>query len=481
VYKRQDPKIIYNLGQVFVDGAMYMQAPLKAEMEEEPGSWYYHSPTKQLYIHFFKDGPQEHVVEITTRRRIFAPHERGFGFIEVDGFVMEHCGNQYPANFADQDHPEWQQAGALGTRSGHDWVIRNNIIRLTNGIGMDLGEEGHWAVDLEKAPKAKHGLAGHHLIEANYLIDNGAAGISAYNAAHLLIKGNVITGNNAWGFTGPRRTQGAGIKLHNPEHSIIDQNYIGYNIGRVGVSFEDGAGQDTRFTRNVVAGHDVGMEVETGSAKEAVLGNNLFIENKIGLSCRESGGLTVLNNLFVGSDGHSVKATVDSKREGKWSSTNLSFYNNIMKGRGVYFEITHPDSYRSEGRAFDYNIYDATPKDVRWKLIGSGDYVFEAWKEAMKKVNRDKASDQHSVASKGVLYSFDAAKNRLTLILPMDPASLGGQRDKRLLTDYFGASLPVEGTLRPGPFKAVQQGRNDFVIWTGIPVPPRQSPWARMQ
>ncbi|MEI6713658.1 MAG: right-handed parallel beta-helix repeat-containing protein [Verrucomicrobiota bacterium] len=479
---KADPNLVYNLGQVFVDGDMYMQAPLKSEMEAEPGTWFYDSAGKTLYINFFKDGPGEHVVEITTRRRIFAPHERGLGFIEVDGFVMEHCGNQYPFSFAEQDRPECQQAGALGTRSGHDWVIRNNIVRRSSGIGIDLGEEGFWGADLEKAAKRRSGVVGSHTVENNYIIDNGASGIAAYNANHLTIRGNVLIGNNAWGFSGPGRTESSGIKLTTSEHAIIEHNYIAENIGRSGISFDGGAGLDARIVRNVVVGHEVGAEFVGGVAKDALVAANVFIENKTSVSIREAGGLTVMNNMFLGSDGYSIKATVDSKREGKWSASNLAFYNNVMKGRGIYVEITTPDSYRSEGRAFDYNVYDATPKDLRWRLAGgSADLAFSNWTDAWKKMNRGVDAEQRSVAIKGILYVYDPAKTRLTVLMPLDPVAVGAYRDKRLLTDFFGATIGTDGGLRTGPFKQLQMGRNEIVIWAGIPIPPKQSPWARAQ
>ena len=474
--------ISYNLGQVFVDGAMYMQAATRQEMELQKGSWYYQPNGRQLFIHFLRDNPHEQVVEIATRRRIFAPHERGLGFIEVDGFVMEHCGNQYPCEVGEADHPEWQQAGALGTRSGHDWVIRNNIVRLVSGVGIDLGEEGHWTTDIERVAKAKHGIAGHHLVESNYVEYNGAAGIVSYNGANLTLKGNVVVGNNFWGFTGNRRKESAGIKLYNPDRTVVEGNYVGHNIGRAGIWFEDGAGQDTRVIRNLIVGNEIGVEVETGLSKEALIGANFFIDNKVGLSMTNSGGLAIAHNAFLGSDGTSVQFQTDPKREGKWTATNVLFYNNIVKGRGLCVEVMPLNTVRSEGRLFDGNIYDMTVRDPRWKdakwrVIGDDPVALAGWQAYLQRTNSAAGWEGRSIAVKGISYNFDSARLRLRLFLPVEP--VGVRRDLRLTVDYFGSALSAEGAVKPGPYRTMQKGDNQWALWTGIPVSPRREPWAK--
>ena len=39
---------------------------------------------------------QADLIELTTRSRVFAPHKRGLGYIDVIGFTMEHAANQFP-------------------------------------------------------------------------------------------------------------------------------------------------------------------------------------------------------------------------------------------------------------------------------------------------------------------------------------------------------------------------------------------------
>ena len=96
-----DTSLAYTLGQVFVNGRQYTEVPFEQELIGKIETWYYESASARIYINFGALNPVEQKVEITTRRRIFAPYVRGLGYIVVQGFIMEHCGNQYPTNFWD--------------------------------------------------------------------------------------------------------------------------------------------------------------------------------------------------------------------------------------------------------------------------------------------------------------------------------------------------------------------------------------------
>ena len=73
-----------------------MEVPLKEELTSK--RWWYDPKTKGSGF-TFSTIPEEQKIEITTRRRLFAPTKRGLGHIIVEGFIFEHCGNQYPTNF----------------------------------------------------------------------------------------------------------------------------------------------------------------------------------------------------------------------------------------------------------------------------------------------------------------------------------------------------------------------------------------------
>ena len=104
-FQRGRADLVYTCGQLIVNGTPWTQVPYLQEVESEPASWTYirEKATKKsggtagrIYVHFDAMEPAEQRIEISTRRRIFAPHQRGLGHIVVEGFVLEHCGNQYP-------------------------------------------------------------------------------------------------------------------------------------------------------------------------------------------------------------------------------------------------------------------------------------------------------------------------------------------------------------------------------------------------
>ncbi|MEY2599299.1 MAG: hypothetical protein RLZZ142_1558 [Verrucomicrobiota bacterium] len=477
---KANPAIAYSLGQLIVDGSLFMQAASMEELQQEPGSWFYVPSTKLMYVHFFKGGPAGHTLEITTRRRLFAPHQRGLGFLEIDGFVFEHCGNQYPFQFAHPENTAWQQAGAVGTRSGHDWIIRNNIIRLANGIGLDLGSEGNRLSDLETPASKAPEPPGRHLVEGNFILNNGASGIAAYQAEGLILRENIVLGNNAWGFRGDDRTETAGIKLHRPDNALIHHNYIAYNSGSRGLHFEGGAGENSTITSNLLVGQDVGIEFETGPAKPCLVANNVIVDNKIGISLRESGGITALHNSILGSDLCSLRISIDEKRPGNWSASDLSFLNNLFGGKGTLVEAPPKTSPRGENRSFDFNLYNEKPGDRRFKLGPASSLSFLQWQEGWKTLRKSPPAELHSNTIRSVASSLDPTTNRLILALsdditPRHPVT----RSPHVTADFFNVALPTATPALPGAFQQVKEGRNELQAWSGLAVPTRRSPWAQ--
>jgi len=133
-------------GQVFVDGVRFRELGSLDEVKAVPGSWFSAADRNAVVVHFpWAKPPSRCLVELTTRTRIFAPVKRGLGHITVRGFVMEHCGNNYQRAFYAKDR-KTVQAGALGCRGGHHWVIENNTIRCAKALAIDCGdEEAHYS------------------------------------------------------------------------------------------------------------------------------------------------------------------------------------------------------------------------------------------------------------------------------------------------------------------------------------------------
>ena len=465
-----DSTIIYTIGQVFVNGEMYIQHPFLSEVKTTERSWYYDQKTGNIYIHFVNDEPQKQTVEISTRRRIFAPHKRQLGYITVQGFVMEHCGNQYPANFWEQKHPEWQQAGALGTRSGHHWVIRNNVVRFANGVGIDFGNEGNKNADLESGENGQTIGANHNVIDANWITDNGAAGTAAYGPEYITFTNNVVERNINLNFLGKKRWESGAVKMHSPNHSVISNNLIRNNYAKWGLWLDGGSGKNTQVHGNLIIGSEIGFDLEIGiaSADKLILDNNIFINNKEAIGSRESGGITALHNLIIGAD-QGVSNTIDKKRSGNWTSDNHYYLNNVFLNCKSLFCICSADYYRSSDRRFDYNVYQVNETDKLFKIneTAKDSMTFSMWKIRWNDYNKGEFCDKNSIAIQNISYEIDNMNLILKLSIPTVFFKTKALSYPGLLVDFQGNVIP-RGNALTGSFQNLKAGSNDLIIWNGI-------------
>jgi len=465
-----DPDVIYTLGQVFVDGAMLRQVPLRRELDATPGTWHYDATAHRLYLHGPAGGPHGRVVEITTRRRIFAPHERGLGHIHVEGFVMEHCGNQYPTDFWVKAAPQWQQAGALGTRGGHHWTIRGNVIRLAQGVGLDLGVEGHPEADLEHGGRPRPASAGHHVVEDNLIVHNGGAGTAGYLARDLVVRRNVVVGNNLLRFHGKKRWESAGIKLHSPHGSLIEANVIVGNHSCPGLWLDQGAGNGTRIVDNAIVGHDTGLDIEIGRGRDAVATGNVIADNGVGIAFREAGGVRVIDNLIVSRSGTAVKNANDPKRPGDWTSGPIQVTGNVIAG-AMLVAVVPPGSGRSEARSFDGNVYAPSAEvEPPFFIAGSGRMGFRDWRQYWLELNGPEGSDGRSVVASGFACSLDRRSGVATFTPGFDREAW------RNATGLRDAAAPPR--FADGAFQEFATGCDTIRLWPADISVVFPDPWA---
>ncbi len=501
-YQRGDPKLVFTCGQVIVNGKPYVQRPFLREIENRPGTWTFAPETKRIYINFGELSPARQQVEITVRRRNFAAHVRGLGYIVVEGFVMEHCGNQYPTNFWNTS--KWAQAGALGLRGGHHWIVRDNLIRYANSVAMDVGTGGG---DNERNPaSSKAGPSGHdNLIERNYIIDNGAAGIVGANSTHMIIRDNVILRNNTHGFIGPKRYEHAGIKCHDIKDGLIEHNYIADNPRNDGI-WLDNQFPGTRVTRNVIVNNGVkGIFLEMSDYKfdTVMVDHNIVAGNRaIQFYVHDASGSTVMHNLFAnsppeakfGQGAYIYQVTARTK------TGYHSLYNNLFVNHKTMLDINYP-SHRSGPQRLDHNVYDAArgrrafivnsaaDKPVPWRpdeffklvrdelgadgpvALGGGAKValtLDEWRRFWK--GHGLVNDTHSVAREGMVVSYHQDSLELKITMPFDPTTIGSTNHRWIDKDFMGELVPQDKAALPGPIQTLQKGVNVFKIWRGLPL-----------
>ena len=469
--------IVFTLGQVYVNGRLYRQVPLKQEAENEAGTWWVDRGTGRICIHF-AGNPADRTVEITTRRRVFAPHRRGLGHIHVIGFVMEHCGNNYPTNFWEASNPQWQQAGTLGTRSGHHWRIEGNVFRF-GMVGIDVGYESMQTQnrgDLERGDNGRNEAGGmFHTIVNNHIIDNFGPGTAGMTPIGVQFAGNVIERNNLYGFAGMKRFETGGIKLHRPHGSRFESNLFRDNDCG-GLWLDQGAGNDTVIERNVFINNRNGFDLEIGNMGEATsfLANNVFIDNeRQAVLSRESGGLVVLHNFIAGSE-YGYQQGADIKREhGKqppwwWNALHHWCFDNLFVNCPTAIRM-QPPGYLSrpdliDGRRLDGNVYARTAPQFR--LEGDAEPLdFAGWRERWRQLNDGRDGEGNSTADADVTYRYDDEALTLTVTFNGTPPA-GVFAHEKITADFFGNPLPERALA--GPFQTLRPGENAFPLWTGI-------------
>ncbi len=350
---------------VFFNDQPLDQVTTREELLKTPGSWLSSNAGQQLLVHLQGDSaPAKGAIEITTRDRIFAPHRRGLGYIHVEGFVFERCATR----------PDWPQLGALSTRTGHHWIIRNNIVRDTTGKGIDCGSET-WESSLLMAtePEDKRGLiGGHHLVESNIVTGNTQCGIAAWNTDYVRIIGNIVRDNAARGAEKPvyflADDEAAGIKVHAFRHGLIEGNLVISNSS-FGIWLDNGW-ENARVTRNVSIGNrGSGIFVELGFGP-ILVDHNLSAANTLlwkpylgdGVYTHDASGVTITHNTFLDNADYGVEQIVVSERV-YWpkrmaEASHETITGNLFCGNKVGAIFLPLLSPRSHDNISDYNVIE---------------------------------------------------------------------------------------------------------------------------
>jgi parallel beta-helix repeat protein len=372
-----------SLGQIFIEGERMVQVDSLTDLVGFPGSWMLSYDSLSVLIHYpgkYTNIPVgEALIEYSVRDKIFAPHKRGLGYITVEGFIMEHCANQFPSGFYNPRGRGHPQAGALSCRAGHHWVIRNNTIRLAKNLAIDCGYEGRWDIEGDQ-PTPPGDSIGYHLIEYNKLLDNGCGGIAGATQHQSIIRYNWIERNNYLGHTAPET---GGIKVHFFYDGIIEGNIIRDNEC-LGI-WLDNQWYNSRVTQNVVLNNrGQGIFVELGDGP-CLVDNNIVAYNEDGIYLHDASGVTIVHNLMYVNAHFGFYARIVSERgirqypsgeRERAGTKNLTIKNNIFidNYRG-HVCLPLDDGERVTNNISDYNLFI---NGTQWQWEGLGFNSFTA-------------------------------------------------------------------------------------------------------
>lgn len=489
---KTDPRIAYTCGQVFVNGKRLLEVPLPGELKAD--CWWYDQATDRIWVNFGGLNPTKQQVELTTRRRIFAPHQRGLGHIVVEGFVFEHCGNQYPTNFWETDANA--QKGAVGTKAGHHWTIRRNVVRHAKTFAIDAGN-----VDRHSKPDQ----VTNNLIEANYIVENGSAGILSNGSNHMVVRHNVIIRNNQLRFLGVKRWEQAGIKCHHFRNGLIERNYIANNFDTYGI-WLDNQFPDCRISKNLLYNNGragIFLEMSDYDFDRLLIDNNVILNNhENAVYIHDASGATFVHNLLANTQDtrNYGQAIFIRQATARTKTYHHSFYGNLVLGNARNVEVNYP-AVRSGIQRFDGNAYDvgreakafvinsASDKPSPWseeefsQLLrsdldlgatqrvlndgGKAALTFVEWKNFWQSHGVDNDRSSRLVPHGKV--DYDAATHRLSISLGDSVDEVSSVFDDLVKTDLLDNPIPKDGLRTPGAIQLLDPDSTEFTIWSGLP------------
>lgn len=365
-------------GILFVDGMPLEQVTYYYQLGERTGTYWVED--SGMIIHFrlpHDDDPKDHRLEFTAREQAFAPCERCTSFIRVKGIIFECVGNGFPGT----------QHGALSVYCGHHWIIEDNVVRMVNSIGIDIGHESPYRALKEQA--------GYHIVRRNKITDCGICGICGVpndeGFKSVLIEKNRFE-RNGWHNVEFLYELGS-IKIHLAHGCIIRHNIISETLHGPGI-WIDYWNINSRICGNVIlncrsamfgaifveASHYANMvdnNVIWGAEpdEETQKGGNGIYEH-------DCDRITVRNNFFGNIKGAGVQfyfgcpGRIVNGRGATGRKHRIE--NNVFVNCGLAVALPTMDNF-SNG-----NIYGKLNKDAPFRVEKPEEMLnFEAWQEFM--------------------------------------------------------------------------------------------------
>ena len=331
----------HHTGTVYLNGE-WMDEAEKLEDVFNPVSenpmWFALVDDKNTTIHakFKGVNPNEHLVEVNVRQKVFYPDQIGRNYITVCGFIMCHAATPWAP-------PTAEQIGLIGTHWSKGWVIENNVISHSRCSGLTLGKYGdewdNYAATADAYNKAidralENGwnkeTVGGHLVRNNHISHCEMGGI----IGSLGAIGSTISGNTIHDIHVRQLFSGAemsAIKLHGAIDVEIIGNHIHHSFFALWL---DWMAQGARVSKNLFHDNiaaDLFMEVNHGPF---IVDNNVLL-SPVNMRDWSQGGVYA-HNLMTGT----IEARTDLRRDMPFHlphSTTVAGLSKILGGDNRYF------------------------------------------------------------------------------------------------------------------------------------------------
>lgn len=294
----------HHQGEVYLEGTSLFERQTVGEVYAEPLTWHPQVGASQttLTVNFGSADPNRSLVEINVREAFVKPEFVGLNYVTIDGFHFAHAAAGWAApvlaDGTEEEKAAYRQAGAITTRMGKRWVIRNNRISDVKGVGIVSGKDAH---PVGEEPYEAIDTYGDHAILNNHIVRCGQSAIAGFRGlTRSAIRGNLIEDINHKQQYGGWET--AAIKFHLAVDAIVENNLI----RRVRKSAEGGAygiwvdvaNQSIRLSRNIIydtEAYAIYLEMNAGPI---LLDNNIIYGN---VRFRGSQGIVSAHNAYIDS------------------------------------------------------------------------------------------------------------------------------------------------------------------------------------
>jgi hypothetical protein len=392
------------------------------------------------------DSPDKHVIEAVVREQVFAPKERGLGYIRVKGITFQHSSDPIPL----------PQTGMFVTLGGNHWIIEDNTIEWGNSLCLAVGGGGG-------GPSMGSQPSGSHIIRRNTIRYCGIGGIEGVGAGNVgLVEKNLIE----WtGWQDAERSwEASGVKFHGARNMLFRNNVIRHSrnaaafwldVGNVnnritgnifadvvsvsGIIHMEATHEQNQIDNNVIWG--VKTSEPTGGGLEGSAGTCFFVQGTDKLIISQN---LIGNCQTIGVYAQPVERRMIGTRGG--TARDNKVYNNIFHSWGTaaigFTNIYNPT---------DGNLYIPPPRSAGYLRIIAPEpqqwLDLAAWREFY-------GWEKNGALGEADEISFDPDKLELTLLPRGDWPKVPVFNS--VDTDWSGAAAGAKRS--PGPFADLEKG-----------------------
>ena len=329
---------------------------------------------QSIHVRLPNGTPADHTIEITIREQVFAPLNRGLGYIRLKGLTFQHAGNGFPLP---------QRGAMVDVQGGTHWIIEDNTFEWANAIGLEIGGGGGFGG--QQSPTA-------HIIRGNTMRNCGVEGVAGMGTRDVLIENNLIEWCG-WA-DAEREWESAGAKFHSAQNMLFRRNLVRHMRHANGIWLDSG-NRNCRITGNVFADTvsvSAAIHMEMNRQPNQIDNNIIWdVRNAepgtpgqrgcagSGIFINASDMIVIAQNLIGRVDNSGVFAIIRPDRAGSGAATDNNISNNIFTKCGKSAVV-----FLNQNNQADGNVYAGMPADFLGFFTGDTKQFVDlaAWREA---------------------------------------------------------------------------------------------------